>query len=423
MSLTALGINHKTAPIAFREQLAFNPERLASALTHARNQGIDNLVILSTCNRTEFFANNHTAERIMAWLGDFLQTDISYFQTHFYHSHANDALTHMIRVASGLDSMILGEPQILGQVKQSVQVATQHGALNKKFLWLFEQIFAATKKIRTDSKLGEQAVSIGFAVAKLASQIFDDLQSNTLLLVAAGEMNALVAKHLCEQGLGKLIICNRSHARAATLKQNIAQNYPLPIEVIGFDQLANHLPMADMVSSCTASMQTVVSYKWVKKAIKARRYKPMLLVDLAVPRDIDEKVAKLDDVFLYAVDDLQHVLEQNLAQRKNAAVNAEVMVSQQVSLINANTKIKDLSHHMANYQAFTHDTSTQLKQKAHAQLANGVDASDVVNELAHQLTAKLTHAQFKLLRQAASQDNPAILNFVLDIMSENNKKT
>lgn len=418
MTLSVLGINHKTASVTFREQMAFNPERIAHAYAAAQQASLQNIIILSTCNRTEVYSHQCSAADVLAWLSQFVGLPSAEIQAHAYtHSH-DDALTHMIRVASGLDSMILGEPQILGQLKQACAMATEQGQLSKKFTWIIEQVFSATKKVRAESKLGEQAVSLAYAAAKLSGQIFDDLTKNTLMLVAVGEMNQLVAKHVCRQGIGKVILSNRSEARARAFAQVLKTQYAVPVSVIAFDEIATQLHKADVLCSCTASLQPIIPFAWAKNAIKQRRYKPMLMIDLAIPRDIDSKVAQLDDIYHYTVDDLQHVLDENIAKRRTASVRAEVLVSQQVSEINTKQRLKDLGYFMADYKQKVASTADEVYAKAKNQLAQGEPPEAVMQQLTHQLTAKLSHAQFSLLREAASLKDRQTLDFIVEKLSE-----
>lgn len=413
MSFTVLGINHKTASVALRERLAFDAERY----THAsgdllKTTGLTNLVVLSTCNRTEFYTLSDSPDTLRAWLAQYSHIDSAQLEQHTYGYVGKEALTHIIRVAAGLDSMILGEPQIFGQFKAAIAMAQSSNMVNKKLAWLFDQVITATKKVRSDTRIGEQAVSLGFAVSRLSQQIFDDLQQNTLVLVAAGEMNQLVARHLCQSGIGKVVICNRSADRAQALAKQLMTDFSVACEVVALHDLASVLPRGDIICSSTGSLETVIEYKLVKRAVKQRRYAPMLMVDLAVPRDIDPKVSKLDSVFHYAIDDLQDVIDENKQQRLDASVNAEVMISQVVVDIQTRQRVKEASREISLYKSLTQKMSDDAKDKALLKLAQGKPAEQVIQELAHQLTAKLTHGQFKLLREAASLSDGDALQLV-----------
>lgn len=414
MSFIALGINHKTASVALREQLAFDADRCLQAFHDASvTSSLNNLIILSTCNRTEVYGLADTVASLSHWLMNFCCLAEDELQPHIYTYTDSEALTHVIRVASGLDSMILGEPQIFGQLKSAVSFSQSHDMVNKQLSWLFEQVMIATKKIRSETRVGEQVVSLGYAVSKLAKQIFDDLQQNTLVLVASGEMNQLVARHMCQAGIGKVVVCNRSADSANALAKQLNHDFSVETEVVAFTELADVLAQGDIVSSSTGSLQTVIGYDMVKGAVKQRRYEPMLLVDLAVPRDIDSRVESLDSIYHYAIDDLQHVIEGNKQQRREASVNAEVMISQLVVDIQSRQRVKEASRDIAAYQAHTQDMSQLAAEKALQQLAQGKPADQVIQDMAYQLTAKLTHGQFRLLRDAASLSDRETMRFVL----------
>lgn len=453
MKLLIIGLNHKTAPVAMREQLAFTHEKLTQALPtlYPLTQGV---VILSTCNRTEIYAlvagnrydtstesftqlqtlapktqatyttyrddkliaNKQYAEHfyhIIYWLAQFQQLTMADILPYLYGYENNQALNHLLRVASGLDSMILGEPQILGQLKQALHVANESQAVTKKMQWLFEQVFAAAKRVRHETQIGAQAVSLGFAVAKLVTQIFDEPHNNTLLLVAAGEMNRLVATHVAALGIKQIIICNRSMQRAQDLAETLV-NEQTQVRVIGLDGLDEALCQADIVSSCSGSMTTLIHAAAVKTALKKRRYQPMLLVDLAVPRDIDANVTNIDDVYLYSIDDLQHVIAGNLEQRKQAAVSAEVLISQLVIDTMLKFQVRQMGRQIKRYRDNARMQSEQELQKALLSLNKGKNAEVVLAELTHKLTQTLLHAPSQLLRAVASQKDPEVMEFVLD---------
>lgn len=416
MSLSVLGINHKTADVSFREKLAFNPERLTQAYESLNQRGHSdqNLIILSTCNRTEIYFYAIELDDVLQWLSSFLSIKSSIISDHAYHHQSEEAIAHMIRVASGLDSMILGEPQILGQFKDAITNANKHQQLNKKFVWLLEQIIASTKNVRHESKVGEQAVSLAFAVSKLALQIFENLHKKTLLLVAIGEMNQLVAKNLSKHGIEKIIIANRTQAKAHEFAATLTEQYNVDVEVIAFAELEHSLHLSDVVCSCTASMDYVIHYKWVKKAIKQRKYKPILMIDLAVPRDIDTKVSSIDDVYDYSVDDLQQVVTENIEKRKSSALHAQVLVSQEVANIKTKQRLNDVGYLLAQYQKHMQSMAAKLCEKAEQKIDQGESPKEVMQLLTKQLTSKLTHTQFHLLKEAASLKDSQVLDFMVE---------
>ncbi|KAF5304990.1 hypothetical protein FQR65_LT18812 [Abscondita terminalis] len=373
MSFFALGVNHQTASVELREQIAFNPERLKDLLTEQSHcQNLNDMVVVSTCNRTEVYAMAENADMVLNWLAQTNGIDVKQLSNHVYRYENTDAVSHLMRVASGLDSLML-------------EIVSQN--LNQ----IFEYAFYAAKRVRSETAVGSHAVSMGYAVAQLALQVFSKPEKLTVMVVAAGEMNSLVAKHLAEMGVAKILICNRSRERAEKLAQEIAHR--VEVEIIPFDELATQLYRADVISSCTGSLHQVIAYTDVKAALKKRRYQQMLMVDLAVPRDIDPKVESLDGVYLYGVDDLQSVIDENLAQRRQAAVEAE--------------KVKDAGSTIQQFRE--HGEEQRQAELAHAleRIQAGEDTQHVLEDFAHRLTQKLLHPASILLRQAAQDEDPS----------------
>ena len=428
MRLVVIGVNHKTAPVALRERLAFVGDDVAAALGELK-AFTDGSVIVSTCNRTEIYAlvpepssattTSATAvmsahvNHIKTWLANFKQLPIAEIEPFLYVHRDTHALTHWLRVAAALDSMILGEPQILGQIKQSVQLAQAEQSLSGQLNWVVDQIFAASKRVRNETKVGAHAVSLGFAAAKLATQIFDDMSKRTLLIVAAGEMNRLVATHIAGLGVGRIIICNRSPERAEAL----ADELRLPnrtVEVRSLQDLPQVLAEADIVSSCSGSMDILIDKNMTVQALKRRRYQPMLLIDLAVPRDIDSTISRMDAVYLYSVDDLQHVIAGNLEQRRQAAVDAELLVSQLVVEMERSFQVRQVGRDIQQYRIRTHDQVDKLLHESIAKLGQqDASAEDIITELSRRLTQTLTHAPSKLMRKAAREGDSELLDFVV----------
>ncbi|WP_201526360.1 glutamyl-tRNA reductase [Psychrobacter frigidicola] len=448
MRLVVIGVNHKTAPVALRERLAFVGEDLNAALGQLKGF-TDGSVIVSTCNRTEIYAlvpqadnlpaangrsknpqasnktdvtasfgvtaaamNDHITH-IKTWLADFKKLPLAEIDPYLYVHRDTHALTHWLRVAAGLDSMILGEPQILGQIKQSVHLAQSEHALSSQLSWIIDQVFAASKRVRNETNVGAHAVSLGFAAAKLVTQIFDNLPSRTLLVVAAGEMNRLVATHIAGLGVGRIIICNRSPERAeilaATLRRPNRQ-----VDVCPLADLPQVLAEADIISSCSGSMDMLINKNMTAQALKRRRYQPMLMIDLAVPRDIDPTISRMDDVYLYSVDDLQHVIAGNLEQRRQAAVDAELLVSQLVVEMERSFQVRQVGTDIQQYRMRTHEQVEQLLSASIAQLERGdVGAEEIITELSRRLTQTLSHAPSKLMRKAAREGDSDLLNFVV----------
>ena len=417
MSFFALGVNHQTASVELREQVAFNPEKLRDLLVEQRHDHtLNDMVVVSTCNRTEVYAMADNAEMVLDWLAQKNGIDVKQLQNHIYRYENSNAVTHLMRVASGLDSLMLGEPQIMGQVKSALTLAKDAEVVSAQLNRIFEYAFYAAKRVRSETAVGSHAVSMGYAVAQLALQVFSQPEKLTVMVVAAGEMNSLVAKHLAEMGVAKILICNRGVERAEQLAQEISHR--VEVEVLPFAALAENLHRADVISSCTGSLHQVISYIEVKAALKKRRYKQMLLVDLAVPRDIEPKVKTLDGVYLYGVDDLQSVIDENLAQRRQAAVEAEVMVNQLATQLMIQQKVSQAGATIQLYR----EQGDQVRQKeldyALECIQNGEDATQVMQQFAHRLTQKLLHPTSLLLREVAKAENPAYFEDIKDSLEE-----
>jgi len=452
MRLVVIGVNHKTAPVALRERLALVGDDVNVALKQLE-AFTDGCVIVSTCNRTEIYAlvpqtltlqnpesqsiDTKGAEaaiasqtfsssanvsasvisahivKIKTWLANFKQLSLTEIDSYLYVHRDTHALTHWLRVAAGLDSMILGEPQILGQIKRSVHLAQDQKALSNQLGWIVDQVFAAAKRVRNETKVGAQAVSLSFAAAKLVTQIFDDLPSRTLLIVAAGEMNRLVATHIAGLGVGRVIICNRNPERAEALAAEL-RHPERRVEVRTLQDLPQILAEADIVSSCSGSMDMLIDKNMTLQALKRRRYQPMLMIDLAVPRDIDPTISRIDDVYLYSVDDLQHVIAGNIEQRRQAAVDAELLVSQLVVEIDRRFRVRQVGKDIQQYRVRTHDQVDKLLHESIAKLQQeNVNPEDILLELSHRLTQTLTHAPSKLMRKAAREGDSDLLDFVV----------
>ena len=417
MSFFALGVNHQTASVELREQIAFNPEKLMHLLAlQSQNHDLNDMVVVSTCNRTEVYAMSENADMVMNWLAEANDLDVKQLFNHVYRYENAQAVTHLMRVASGLDSLMLGEPQILGQVKSALSLAKDAHTVSPDLNRIFEYAFYAAKRVRSETAVGSHAVSMGYAVAQLALQVFSKPEKLTVMVVAAGEMNSLVAKHLAEMGVGKVLICNRTRARAENLAQEIAHR--VDVEIIEFSELAANLHRADVISSCTGSLHQVISYQDVKTALKKRRYQQMLLVDLAVPRDIDPKVESLDGVYLYGVDDLQSVIDDNLAQRRQAAVEAEVMVNQLATEMLTQEKIKKAGSTIQAYREQGEVLRQEELALAISRLASGENPELILQELSYRLTQKLLHPTSILLRQAAKAEDPACFESMRDQLED-----
>ena len=415
IAIFALGINHKTAPVALREQVAFAPEQLPEALRELTTQTcISDAVILSTCNRTELYFNGNTtqAEQVIVWLAQFHAIDSNELQPHLYLHQNIAAAEHLMQVASGLDSLVLGEPQILGQVKQAYNQARNAGTVNPQFERLFQKTFAVAKQVRTETDIGANAVSVAFAAVSLAKQIFGNLAKVRVLLIGAGETIELVAKHLQEQGANALTVANRTYERAVLLAQQFDAS------AITLAQVPAQLNEADIVISSTASTLPIVGKGMVEQALKQRKHKPMFLVDLAVPRDIEQQVAELEDAYLYTVDDLQSIVAQNLNNRQQAAEQAKQMISLGAAEYAQWLTLQGSVDWVRDYRQRCEQVRTDLLAKALNQLTAGQDAEKVLAELSTKLTNRLMHSPTKAIRQLGQDDElnkQTLINTLLDL--------
>jgi glutamyl-tRNA reductase len=409
MHLTVLGINHRTAPVEVRGQVTFPPEQFARALAELTSlDGINEAAILSTCNRTEVYCTRDDVplETIASWLCQFHGLDPDSLQPHLYDYHEAEAVRHILRVAAGLDSMVLGEPQILGQMKDSYQRALQANSLDTLVNRLFQHTFSVAKQIRTDTAIGASPVSVAFAAVSLARQIFGDLEKQTALLIGAGETIELTARHLHERGTGNIVIANRTIARAHDLAAQF-DGYG-----IALDEIPAHLAEADIVISSTGSSEPLITRKQVAAALKKRKHRPIFMVDLAVPQDIATDVAKLDDIYLYTVDDLQQVIEENMHSREEAAQQAEEIIEVQVERFMAWMRSLNAVPTVCAYREYAQALGAQELEKATRQLANGKPPQEVAETLTRNLVRKLTHNPSVNLRSAAAEGETALLEAV-----------
>ncbi|RJS03776.1 glutamyl-tRNA reductase [Xanthomonas cannabis] len=392
MTLWVLGLNHQTAPVDLRERAAFAGEALPRALESLRTlPQVREAALLSTCNRTELYAMADDAQTLAGWL----DAHAPGLSGYLYQHQDADAVRHLFRVATGLDSMVLGEPQILGQVKDAWAVARAHGALGSGLDRLFQQTFSVAKRARTDTRVGANPVSVASTAVRLAQESFARLNESTVLLVGAGETIELAAKHLSEGRVRRLLIANRTLAHAQTLASQHG-GYALPLT-----DLERHLAEADVVFSATAAREPVVTRAQVEQALRARKRKPMLLFDLAVPRDIEASVAQLGDAYLYTVDDLERAVEDNRRSRREAADQAEAIIDLQVARYVETVQANARQAPLKRLRAFGDSTRDELLAKARQQLSNGKSADEVLEQLAHALTNRLLHPPTAALRDAA----------------------
>jgi glutamyl-tRNA reductase len=416
MTLLAVGINYHTAPVAIRERLSFPAETLYASLKELRQvREISEAAILSTCNRTEFYCTATTANEqfLIDWVAETKKIDVDTFRPYLYTHADNQLIRHIFRVACGLDSMILGEPQILGQMKSAYQSACEAGTLGKHLGRLFQQTFTAAKKVRTDTTIGSSPVSVAFAAVQLAQQIFANLKEQTALLIGAGETIELTARHLRQQGIGRIIIANRTHGKALALAEQFNGH------AITLADIPLHLAEADIVISSTASQLPILGKGSVESALKKRRNKPMFMVDLAVPRDIEAEVEQLRDVYLYTVDDLQNTIDQNMDSRRRAAEQAEEIIDTQVDYFLAWLRAQNAQTTIRDYRLQSEQTRDEALQKALALLKNGSTPEEALTRLAYGLTNKLIHTPSTQIRDAAANERHDVIAAAHEIFKLN----
>ncbi|ATQ73509.1 MULTISPECIES: glutamyl-tRNA reductase [Massilia] len=408
MQLLAVGLNHTTAPVSLREQLALAPDQLGQAVQAARGwfaridaRGGDEAAILSTCNRTEMYAASDVANPLDAsahFLADYHKLNFAELRPHLYMLPHDAAVRHAFRVASGLDSMVLGEPQILGQMKDAMRLADEAGGLGTYLHQLFQRSFSVAKEVRTTTEIGAHSVSMAAAAVRLSQRIFDKISDQNVLFIGAGEMIELCATHFAAQNPKNITIANRTMERGETLAHRFNG------KAIRLAALPDQLAQFDIVISCTASSLPLIGLGLVERAIKARRHKPMFMVDLAVPRDIEAEVGRLDDVFLYTVDDLGQVVQTGLESRQAAVAQAEAIIE---------TRVKSFMHWIDDRAMVPviqdlQENSEAMRlfelERAKKMLARGDDVDAVLDALSKGLTAKFLHGPQQALHRAQGDE-------------------
>jgi len=403
MHLFALGVNHTTAPLSIREHVAFHSESLGLALHDlTARQPVKEAAILSTCNRTELYVNTEQPQAALDWLASYHRLQPEAIQPYTYALNSDAAVKHAFRVASGLDSMVLGEPQILGQMKQAVKIAEHAGTLGTLLHKLFQRTFAVAKEVRTTTDIGASSVSMAAASVKLAQRIFGDLREQKVLFVGAGEMIELCAEHFAAQRPASLTVANRTLERGAALASRFQGKSIMLADLP--DQLADY----DIVITCTASQLPIVGLGMVERAVKARKHRPIFMVDLGVPRDVEAEVGELDDVFLYSVDDLAQIVQEGLGNRQQAAEEAEAIID---------VRVAHFMHWLETREAVPtiralRDQAERVRrhelEKALKALQRGENPQAIIEHLSNALTNKFLHAPSHALNTASGEDRATI---------------
>ena len=412
MALVTLGINHRTAPVELRERVAFTPERMAEAFVELRAAtGANEAAILSTCNRTELYlaGDDDCAPMVLRWLAGFHDLDAADLEQALYVHRDAEAVRHMMRVAAGLDSMVLGEPQILGQLKDAYAAARNAGATGSFLSRLFEHTFSVAKRVRTQTAIGENPVSVAYAAVSMAHHIFADMSHNKALLIGAGKTIELVAQHLADAGVTDFLVANRTLERAQTLAEAYGGQGILLSDIPGY------LADADIVIASTASPLPVLGKGAVERALKKRKHRPYFMVDIAVPRDIEPEVASLADVYLYTVDDLRQVIEENIRSREGAAREAENMVTTGVQDFLSQLRALDSVSVLKQFRHRAEELRDMETEKALRALRNGGDPETVLRSLARGLTNKLLHQPSVQVRKATAEGRTEVTGWLREL--------
>jgi glutamyl-tRNA reductase len=396
MPFNILGINHKTAPVALREKVAFSEDRLLAALNTLRQEsGVSEVVILSTCNRTEvYWSGAAGGAELTQWLERHHGNSLDLASSLYIHRESG-AVEHTFNVASGLDSMVLGEAQILGQLKDAYRVAKEAGSTGPVLNKLFQAAFSAAKRVRSETRIGANAVSLASATVSLARRVYSDLSARTTLMIGAGEMNALTARHFQSAGVKRLVIANRTLSKAQALASE------LKAYAAGLDDLDKELADADIVIACTASPVPLITKRAAEAAIRARRRRPIFMVDMAVPRDIEPEVADLEDIYLFSIDDLQQLVDQNLQQRELAAGGARLLIGEEVARFLAESRAHDAAPAIRAMREQAEIIRQQTLDQARRMLLAGKPNEEVIEYLANTLMNRLLHGPTQALRNAA----------------------
>lgn len=419
MPLCAVGLNHMTAPVEVRERVVFPLETLQTSLRALTGTAsVQEAAVISTCNRTEIYAvlaPGGDPTQILRWLAGSHGVDPDWLEPFLYTHNDRDVVRHLLRVTPGLDSLVLGEPQIAGQTKTAYLEAVTAGTIGPVLDRLFQHAFTVSKQVRTETEIGAHPVSVAFAAVSLARQIFGALEESTALLVGAGETIELTARHLHRQGVRRFIVANRTRGRA----QELADTYGG--RAIALGDLPDTLAEADIVVSSTAAPLPILGKGSVERALRRRRHRPMFMVDIAVPRDIEPEVGQLDDVYLYTVDDLRGVIEANLRSRSHAAAEAEEIINLQVERFMTWLRSLDSVPAIRGFRERAIGQRDDVLERARRRLANGESPEEALDYLAHTLTNRLLHLPTTRLREAAASGEAALLEAarrLLDIPDE-----
>jgi glutamyl-tRNA reductase len=413
MAFNILGLNHKTAPVALREKVAFSEDRLVGALRALRQErGVAEVVILSTCNRTEvYWAGSASGAELSQWLERHHDQGLDLAASVYVHQEKH-AVEHAFKVASGLDSMVLGEAQILGQLKNAYRVAQETGSTGPHLNKLFQAAFSAAKRVRSETQIGANAVSLASATVSLARRMYSDFSTQTALMIGAGEMIGLAARHFAAAGIKRMVIANRTLDNAQALAAEVS-GY-----AVDLSHLDKELTEADIVVSCTASPLPLITKTAAAAAVRTRRHRPIFMVDLAVPRDIDPAVADLEDVYLFSIDDLQQLVDENRQQREVAAGDAKVVISEEVARFLQDARAKEAGPAIRALRQQADEIRRQTLEQAQRMLSAGKSTDEAMEFLANTLTNRLLHTPTQALRQAAESAETVVAEALTRLIVE-----
>ncbi len=417
MPLHILGLNHTTAPVEIREQVIYSGDDIARALAElVQLQGIDEAVILSTCNRTEFYLDSDDGgvTALASWLkGD--QSLSKDAEAALFTLNNEEAIRHLFRVACGLDSMVLGEPQILGQLKDAFRQAKQSATVGSQLSRLFQHTFSVAKKVRTDTEIGSSPVSVAYAAVNLANQFFAGFSKHTALLIGAGMTIELVARHLSSKGIGRMFVANRDFDRAQKIASQFG-GFALPLS-----EIEGTLPDADILISSTASTEPIVTTEQMQSAIRARKRRPIFAVDIAVPRDLEAGIGELDDVYLYTIDDLDKVIVEGQSNREAAAVDADRILIEETQRYLSIERSKEVAPIITALRDHGDTLRHEVLEQARRRLAKGADQDEVLEFVTASLLKKLLHQPSVRLREAGEQSDQAFIDTIRELFGLEHK--
>lgn len=409
MNLNIIGLNHKTAPLSLRERFVFHSDQISHALLDLKGKKISQVAILSTCNRTEIYFNGSKVQIVFQWLANYHNIKLRELKKHLYHHQNKSALAHAFRVACGLDSMLLGESQILGQMKQASKISDYAGTQGKFLSSFFQKVFSAAKEIRSKTNIGASNTTIASSIISITKKIFGDISQNQIIFVGAGEMTELIAKYFNKYQPKKIVIANRSISRGNSLAKKISGEACLLAEIN--DQIHDF----DIVISCTGSQLPVIGLGMIERALKIRKHKPMLLIDLAIPRDIESEASKLNDIFLYTLDELAQTAQEGIDRRTDAIKDAEKIIKKKVANFYLADNQKKATPAIKSLRNQFEESRLKEINKAKKQLEKGKSIDEILESLSNNLSNKFLHHPTKALNESAASKTKEISDLLKKI--------